>query len=273
MNSQLSWRILNRLACINRMGFSFQDLVKEFPDNNPQHLRRVLSKMIEDGMIKRIMRNRYHIVPLQPDRDNYVPDPFQVAKYMMLERPYYIGYASAMMILGLTERSCREVYVVSPGQARRKHKSYMGMSYHFIQHASFRFIGFNSMWINRQEKAMVSDPEKTIVDISSKPMFGGGIVEVGKAILQANAWTDHDKLFYYFARNRQKLAKKRFLFLSELLDLEWTDDHERLRCILGSGVSLLDPEGPDQGKQTGRFGLKINVDPANLKKQILSLGH
>jgi len=221
-------------------------------------------------MIRRIMRNRYHIVPLQPDRHKYVPDRFQVAKYMMLERPYYIGYASAMMILGLTERDFKEVCVVSPVQANRNHKNYMGRSYHFIQHASFRFFGFSSMWINQLEKAMVSDPEKTIVDISAKPMFGGGIVEVGKAILQAKAWTDHDKLFYYFARNRQKLAKKRFLFLSELLDLEWTDDHERMMRSLGTGVSLLDPAAPDQGKIKHRFGLKMNADPDSLKKEILN---
>ena len=44
---------------------------------------------------------------------------------------------------------------------------------------------------------MVSDLEKTIVDIAPKPQLCGGIVEVGNAIFQAKARTDHDKLFIY----------------------------------------------------------------------------
>ena len=51
---------------------------------------------------------------------------------------------------------------------------------------------------------MLSDLERTIVDIATKPRFCGGIVDVGNAIFQAKALTDHDKLFYYFAKNMNK---------------------------------------------------------------------
>ncbi len=37
---------------------------------------------------------------------------------------------------------------------------------------------------------MVSDLEKTIVDIAPKPQLYGGIVEVGNAIFQAKTQTD-----------------------------------------------------------------------------------
>jgi len=116
---------------------------------------------------------------------------------------------------------------------------------------------------------MVSDLERTIVDIATKPQLCGGIVEVGNAIFQAKARTDHDKLFYYFARNVNKSAKKRFLFLTDLLGLEWTTEHERMMKELGSGISLLDPAAPDQGRKRRKFGLKINVDPILIKKKIL----
>ena len=91
---------------------------------------------------------------------------------------------------------------------------------------------------------MVSDLEKTIVDAVSKPQFCGGIVEVGKAIYHSEERTELQKLFYYLARNRRHAAKKRYLFLSDLLGLEWTSEHERMRNDSGSSISLLDSTKP-----------------------------
>jgi predicted transcriptional regulator of viral defense system len=66
-----------------------------------------------------------------------------------------------------------------------------------------------------------------------------------------------------------KAAKKRFLFLTDLLGLKWTGEHERMMEELGSGISLLDPVAPDHGRTRGRFGLKINVDPISIKQKAL----
>ena len=107
------------------------------------------------------------------------------------------------------------------------------------------------------------------MDIATSIKHRGGIIEVGNAIFQAKARTDHDKLFYYFAGNMNKSAKKRFLFLTDLLGLEWTTEHERMMKELGPGISLLDPAAPDQGRKRKRFGLKINVDPIHIKKKVL----
>jgi predicted transcriptional regulator of viral defense system len=86
----------------------------------------------------------------------------------------------------------------------------------------------------------------------------------------AKTRTDHDKLFYYFSRNRNKSAKKRFLFLTDLLGLEWTTGHKRMMEELGSGISLLDPAAPDQGRKRSKFCLKINVDPAAIRQGLPS---
>jgi predicted transcriptional regulator of viral defense system len=274
MSSQLSWSILKQFASKNSFGFTFQDVVKEFPENNRVYLSRILADMVKKGMLCKITRDNYHIVPISADAETYYPDAHQVAKYLMQNKEYYIGYASALKIHGLTSQS--EVkesevkeYVVTRKQTRSAIRSFGGITYQFIQHDATRFFGFDSIWINQLEKAMVSDLEKTIVDIATKPQLVGGIVEVGNAIFQAKARTDHDKLFYYFARNRNKSAKKRFLFLTDLLGMEWTTEHERMMEELGSGISLLDPAAPDQGRKRRKFGLKINVDPISIKENVL----
>ena len=106
---------------------------------------------------------------------------------------------------------------------------------------------------------MVSDLEKTIVDAVSKPRLCGGIPGVGKAISRSKERTEFDKLFYYLSRNGSHAAKKRYLFLSDSLGMDWTPDHERMLRKSGASISLLDPEGPNQGVKNSRFGLKINI--------------
>ena len=74
---------------------------------------------------------------------------------------------------------------------------------------------------------------------------------------------------FLLMRNMNKSAKKRFLFLTDLLDLEWTAEHERKMKELGTGISLLDPAAPDQGIKMRKFGLKINADPIRIKMAVL----
>jgi len=265
----MKWKIIKQFARRNTFGFTFQEVLKEFPEKNPVHLARVLAGMVEEGMLFKITRDNYHIIPFNADPETYVPDGLQVAKFIMQNKEYYIGYASAMKIHGLKLQTGDREYVVTNKQMKPAIRSFGGITCQFIQHDATRFFGFSSIWINQIDKAMVSDLEKTIVDIATKPNFCGGIIEVGNAIFKANARIDHDKLLYFLARNRSKSAKKRFLFLTDLLELEWTAEHERMMEELGSGISLLDPAAPDQGRKRTKFGLKMNVDPIEIQKKIL----
>ena len=83
-------------------GFRFQDVVREFPEKNRVHLVRILANMVDKGMLCKITRDNYHIIPFNADPDSYVPDRHQVAKYLMQNKDYYIGYASAIKIHRLT---------------------------------------------------------------------------------------------------------------------------------------------------------------------------
>ena len=70
------------------------------------------------------------------------------------------------------------------------------------------------------------------------------------------------------SRNRSQAAKKRYLFLSDFLGLEWTSDHERMLGESGSSFSLLDPAEVDRGIKNSRFGLKINIEVNTLMDSI-----
>ena len=280
MSSPLRWSIIKRFLSKNSVGFSFQDVVREFPGKDPSHLARTLIDMVGKGMLSKITRDTYLIIPPQADPETYVPDTFQVAKYIMGNKEYYMGYGSALKIHGLTllineTASHSEAgvsgdrdYVVTNKQMKPAIRTVRGITYQFIKHHTTRFFGFERMWINQYEQVMVSDLEKTIVDSVTYPMFCGGIGKVGKALFLSKNRIDQDKLLYYLSRHMHKSAKKRFLFLTDLLGLDWTTEHERMMKELGTGISLLDSAGPDQGLIRKKFGLKINVDLKELTKKV-----
>ena len=241
--------------------------------------------MVDMGMLCKIARNIYHIIPLNEDPESYLPDKYQMANYIMLNKEYYIGYSSALKLYGLrfqsepnaseakaSEPNASEanVHVVTLTRMKPTIQSFGGIAYHFIQHDATRFFGFDPIWIDPHEQAMVSDLEKTIVDIATKPQLCGGIIELAYAISRAKDRVDQDKLFYYFARNMNVSAKKRFLFLTDLLSMEWSAEHKKMKEELGSGISLLDPLKANQGSINKDFGLKINVDPKLISQKVLN---
>ena len=86
-------------------GFRFQDVVKEFSEKHRVYLAMILADMVDKGMLCKVTRNIYHIIPFNTDPETYVPDRNQVVKYLMQNKEYYIAYASALKIHGLTLQS------------------------------------------------------------------------------------------------------------------------------------------------------------------------
>ncbi len=268
MKSELSWDIIKRFSGTNQDCFSFQDILREYPNIHKVQLSKILSGMVDKGMLIKLNRNLYHIVPSNMDAETYIPDWHLVAKYLMKGKVYYIGYYSAMQMHGLiTQPSLKEI-IVTNQQIKPSVKTIRGVEFQFVYHTKVRFFGYKNTWINQHEKVSVSELEKTIVDAVSKPNLCGGITEVAKAIYESRTKIDQQRLFDYLTRNKMQVAKKRYLFLSDLLGLEWSSYHESIMNNLGSGYPLLDTTGLDQGRWDSKFGLRINVDIDTIKNSI-----
>ncbi len=256
----MKWEIIKKFSARNKICFSYKDVLAEYPDKDPSYLSKALATMVRKGMLMKLCRDVYHVIPLSADPRTYTPDSRLVAMCVMKGRDYYIAYSSAMDIHGLTDQPGLKTMVVTSRQVQPSIHTIAGKEFHFISHAYYRFFGYEATWVTTREQVMVSDLEKTIVDAVSKPRLSGGIPGVGKAIFRSKERTDQQKLFYYLSRNGSHVAKKRYLFLSDSLGMGWTPDHERMLKESGSSISLLDPAGPIQGVKNSRFGLKINFE-------------
>ena len=248
----------------------FRILLEEYPDTDKIYLSKVLSGMIDKGMLIKLSRNLYHIVPSSEDSSSYIPDWHLVARYLMKGKDYYIGYYSAMQIHGLTTQPSLKEFIATNRQVIPSSRKIKDVEFQFVTLKASSSFGFKNTWISQHEKVMVSDLEKTIVDAVSKPKLCGGMIEIGKAIYETRDKVNLDKLISYLIQYESQVAIKRYLYLCDLLSLEWTAHHESILQKIGSSFSLLDTTGPNQGRKNSKFRLKINVDPDTIKKSIFT---
>ncbi len=270
MRREFSWDIIKKFSGNDQDCFTFQDIVGEYPDTDKIYLSKVLSGMIEKGMLIKLSRNIYHIVPSSEDSSTYIPDWHLVAKYLMKGKDYYIGYYSAMQIHGLITQPSLKEFIVTNRQVFPSSRKIKDIEFQFVTQKISRFFGFKNTWINQHEKVMVSDLEKTIVDAVSRPHLCGGMIEIGKALYETRGKVNLDKLISYLTQNESQVAIKRYLYLCDLLNVEWTSHHESLVRKIGSSFSLLDTTGPDQGKKNSKFRLKINIDTDSIRNSIFT---
>ena len=105
MSSHWSWNMIKHFSGSNMSGFAFQDVARAFQVKSRVHLARILAEMVNMGMLCKITRGHYHIIPFNADPNRIKMMAHQVAKYLMQPKEYDIGYASAVKIHGLMLQS------------------------------------------------------------------------------------------------------------------------------------------------------------------------
>lgn len=251
--------------------FSNQDVYKEFTSNDKAYLAQLLSKMVGKGSLIRLARGLYYIVPLEQNARAFLPDWHLVAKYIMDKGKgdYYIGYYSALQIHGLiTQPSLTEI-IVADKQIKQNIITIKNVRFQFVYHNSKRFFGHKNIWIDDFNKVKASDLEKTILDCLLNPHYGGGMVEIGKAVHKAGESIDYQKLWRYFQRVGSKVAMKRFGLLSEILGLGAPIIEDIIKAK-GKSISLFDTSQPEAGKINSHWGLKINTDLETIRQAVFS---
>ncbi|MFT6747494.1 MAG: putative transcriptional regulator of viral defense system [Glaciecola sp.] len=272
MVRKLDWEIFKLFSSAGDEVFTYHNVLDEFQDLSSKHITKVLTQMIEKGMLLRLKRNLYTIIPTYADASNYIPDWHLVAKHLMKDKKYYIGYYSAMQIHNLiTQPSLKEIIVTNKQltSVTNSIKIIQGVKFQFVTQSDKSFFGIKNMFINNHDKVMVSDLEKTIVDACTKPHLSGGIVEIAKAIYETRNKVNLQKLLGYLITNDSNAAIKRYLFICDLVEVKWTAYHEGMKSKEdGNSYPLLDTSAPDEGYKDSSFGLKINVDINTIQNSI-----
>jgi predicted transcriptional regulator of viral defense system len=229
-------------------------------DTDRSETQRLLAHLTAQGWLVRVTRGIYATVPLdasQPDR--WLLEPWVVATKVFA--PCYIGGWSACEHWALTEQLFRSVVVVTAAtNLRERHAEIQGTEYVLKTVSAEKLFGTRVVWLSEQ-RVLVSDPSRTLIDVLDDPALGGGIVQVANVLAPyfAEPLRDDLLLLTYAQQLGNKTVYKRLGYLIERLGIDAPDllpaCHERM----SSGYSLLDPSAPQKGVRRRRWNLQINV--------------
>lgn len=133
-------KILAKLEEDGREWFSAGDLYELYPEEKPQNIRVQISRMADKGLVTRLYKDLYYVVPLNQDAGNYLPDWHLLAEPLTKGASFYIGYYSALQVHGLiTQPSLKEQIVWDYGKS--KSIDIKGVEFQIISHNKKHFFG------------------------------------------------------------------------------------------------------------------------------------
>lgn len=265
--STQSNKILTYFNQMNKDCFDFSEAVTALPHSSESALKELLSDMVKRGLLMRLKKGLYYIIPYEQEADAFMPDWHLIAKYLTKGTEHYIGYYSALQIHNLiTQPSLKEQIVVAK-QTRPSTLKIKNVTFQFIYHNEKHFFGSKKIWIDSFSKVICSDLEKTFVDCLFKPDYAGGIVEVARAIYTSKDTIKFDKLLEYTERFKSQAVIKRLGFLLDILEIE-TEITKQLYEAKTPSYVLLDTELPKFGKMISRWSIQQNLETETIKSAI-----
>lgn len=267
--STQSSEILNYFNKIEHYCFAYDEAKKALPNSSDSALKELLSDMVRRGLLMRLKKGLYYLIPYEQDPQSFMPDWHLLAQPLTKGTQHYIGYYSALQIHNLiTQPSLKEQIVVAK-QLRPSQIDIKGVTFQFIYHNKEHFFGARKIWIDSFNKVLCSDLEKTFIDCLFKPDYAGGIVEVAKAIYMSKDQIKYIQLFDYAIKFNSQAVIKRLGFLLELLEIN-TEIIERLQEKKTNSYVLLDTELPKQGKRLSRWGIQQNLELETIKSAMFT---
>jgi predicted transcriptional regulator of viral defense system len=265
--STQSSAILTYFNQMNKDCFDYSEATNALPQSGESALRELLSDMVKRGLLMRLKKGLYYIIPYEQEAGAFMPDWHLIAEHLTKKTEHYIGYYSALQIHNLiTQPSLKEQIVVAK-QIRPSTHKIKNVVFQFIYHNEKHFFGSKKIWIDSFHKVTCSDLEKTFVDCLFKPDYAGGIVEVSRAMYISKDKIKFDKLLEYAERFKSQAVIKRLGFLLETLEIE-TEITKRLYKVKTASYVLLDTELPISGKMISRWSIQQNLDTETIKSAI-----
>lgn len=265
--STQSSKILSYFNSKEQECFDYAEATKVLPESSESALRELLSDMVKRGLLMRLKKGLYHIIPYEKDPETFMPNWHLLAEPLAKGSNHYIGYYSAFHIHDLiTQPSLKEQIVVDK-QIRPSTLRIKDVDFQFIYHNKNHFFGFKKVWIDKYHKVLCSDLEKTFIDCLFKPDYSGGIVEIAKALYLSREKLQFNKLLDYSVQFNSQAVFKRLGFLLEVLNIE-TDIVEQLQKIKTPSFVSLDTELPRTGKMISRWSIQQNIDVKTIKSAI-----
>jgi len=228
---------------------------------------RILSTLVVRGWLTRHRKGVYEVAPLWATPSQpFDPDRF-AALARWVREPYYVGFQSALEIRDWLDHPVRGrmwIAVARPHHAPSTMRDHI--TWVVLREDRFGW-GLERHWIGAQA-IWISDPERTVLDGLHLPRHVGGVAEVIGVLVRAWSTLDCARLVAHVDRLAIDAVRRRLGFVLEAVGLPGALDvarelHATLSPARRSPV-VLDPSLPVDGPIVQRWGVRVNVDPAEI---------
>lgn len=227
----------------------------------------LLHSLAASGWVRRLRNGLYAVD--ETHRGGPAPHPFAIATALV--QPAAISHWSALAYHGLTEQVPRMVTasttkdVVTP-RMRSGHRDsdpasvweIDGLAIRYFRVQPAHFWGFDEVWVDEFSRVRITDRERTILDGFLAPEVFGSIAEIMGALEEHLTEIEVPRLVTYALRYGQAATVKRLGYVLEALGVP-AQVLRPLRDAPIHGYRLLDPQGPDEGRNTAAWHLRLNL--------------
>lgn len=210
----------------------------------------ILDRLEEKKYIERIEKGKYLIIPLGAEKGKYTLHEFVIGS--LLIKPYSIAYWSALNFYGLTEQIPTTVFIQTTARKKQQEKEIFGVKYKIIRVKETKFFGIRKEWIE-DTGISITDKEKTVIDCLDKPQYGGGIIEVAKAL--KNEKLNAKRLSEYAVQIGNTGVIRRLGYLCDIFYIKI-----KLPEVTARNYLCLDPTMPKTGNKSAKWRLIINME-------------
>lgn len=178
---------------------------------------KTLARWTNQGWLRRVRRGVY--VPVSLDSlssQHVIDDPWVLVPGLFA--PAYVGGRTAAGYWDLTEQLFNDIAVITAQSVRAKSQRRHGVTFTLKHVQDRKIFGCKPVWRGRT-KVMVSDLQRTVVDMLDDPAMGGGIQQVADCLREYFKRKDRNDrlLIEYGERLGNGAVFKRLAFLSEQL--------------------------------------------------------
>ena len=89
--STQSHQLLNYFIRSGRDCFDYTEALSVLPDSNDNTVKALLSDMVRRGLLMRLKKGLYYLIPYEKDAESFMPDWHLVAGHLVRGAQHYIG--------------------------------------------------------------------------------------------------------------------------------------------------------------------------------------
>ncbi len=195
--------------------FTIQD-IKKILNISLAHARNLASDMVKKNYTERVKSGLFVRIPESVifNKQQYTEDAVLIAAKST--KKAYLSHYTALTIHGLAERYTTQLYITTTKHQRNI--NYHEIKIKFIKTIPEKFFGYKTM-IYSNEKIQVSDLERTIIDVISKPKYAGGWIETINCLKNLDEINYKQLISYLKEYNNKTTARKIAYIINNLNNL------------------------------------------------------